>query len=450
MSATHTYDARGRLAGISEGTLGMFSFGYDPAGRPSSLTRPNGVVTTTSYDDASRATGIETFDGLGGLVHQLLTTRDVRGLPDTQTDQEGVHDYDHDARGRLTAVDHPAGAAFSDEAYTYDEENRRTSTHRDPAMEIVFNDADQLVQDAEYTYAYDPEGRRTSRTHRVTAEVTTYGYNALDQMTSLVEGPDTWTFVFDAMDLRVLVRSEDALGFETYGEAFVYDLRKTVRGSYDTAGVRTASYVAGTGFGEVLAMIDGSGVESYGLRDRLGTTVGWVDGGGGLSFTVRDAYGVRGIAPAGVVPFGYTGHAEDPTGLVWGRARCMAPTTGAWTSEDRDWRESRYGYVRGRSINATDPTGRTTAIQYTLMVGTVSMCVVTAFAYQEAESNASMAAYYRSLAEQAGAGSLHSRVVGGAWRRQAEAHDFASAAALQRADSYGGACLAGIFLFLVP
>ena len=147
----------------------------------------------------------------------------------------------------------------------------------------------------------------------------------------------------------------------------MYDLRKTVRATYDTSGARTASYLAGSGFGEVLAMIDAGGVESYGLRDRLGTTVGWVDGGGGLSFTVRDAYGVRGIAPAGVVPFGYTGHAEDPTGLVWGRARCMAPTTGAWTSEDPVSTESRYGYVGGRPGFLLDPTGRAEAVEVGFM-----------------------------------------------------------------------------------
>ena len=143
----------------------------------------------------------------------------------------------------------------------------------------------------------------------------------------------------------------------------MYDLRKTVRATYDTSGARTASYLAGSGFGEVLASIDGSGVESYGLRDRLGTTVGWVDGGGLLSFTLRDAYGVRALNPAGVVPFGYTGHAEDPSGLVWGRARCMAPTTGAWTSEDPVWKEPRFGYVGGSPSFRFDPTGRVSLVE---------------------------------------------------------------------------------------
>ncbi len=374
MSATHSYDARGRLSGIDEVGLGAFIFGFDAVGRPSSLTRPNGLVTTTSYDDSSRTTGISTMDGLGGLVHELLTTRDARGLPDSQTDQEGTHIYEHDERGRLVGVDHPDGAEFGDESYTYDAENRRTSTHRDRAVEVVFNNADQLVQDVEYTYAYDDEGRRISRTHRVSDEVTTYGYNVLDQMTSLTEAGTEWTFVFDALDLRVLVKSE-VLDLETYGEAFVYDLNGTVRGTYDTSGVRIASYLAGFGFGEVLARVDGPGAESYGLRDRLGTTVGWTDGAGAVAkLTVRDGYGIR-TPPMGVVPFGFTGHAEDPTGLVWGRARCMSPTAGVWTGEDQDYSQSRYTYVGGSPSSALDPTGRASLAELKVKINGIATAV---------------------------------------------------------------------------
>ena len=127
-------------------------------------------------------------------------------------------------------------------------------------------------------------------------------------MTALTEGGITWRFVYDAQDLRA---HDDALGTETYGAAFVYDAQGTVRGTYDTQGVRLTSYVAGFGFGEVLAQVDGSGVATYSLRDRLGTTVGWTDAGGAVSsLTARDSYGVRALPPAGVVPFGYTGHAE--------------------------------------------------------------------------------------------------------------------------------------------
>jgi RHS repeat-associated protein len=340
--------------------------GYDALGRRNRLTRPNGTATTTTYDTAGRTTGTVTTDALDSVVHQILTTYDARGLPDTQTDQEGLHDYQHDERARLTGVDHPAGAEFSDESYRYDSADRRTSSHRDPASEVVFNNADQLVQDATYAYVYDDEGRQVSRTHRVTTELTTYTYNALDQMVALsMDSGIEWSFGYDARDLRVLVKSAVG-GVEAYGEAFVYDGNGTVRASYDTSGVKTASYLAAFGFGEVLGR-DEAGSAGFALRDRLGTTVGWLDQAGGVgSLTARDAYGVRAV-PSKVVPFGYTGHAEDPTGLVWGRARYYAASTGSWKSEDPDATQPRYGYAEGIPSAIRDPSGRGAAIEFSLI-----------------------------------------------------------------------------------
>jgi RHS repeat-associated protein len=134
-----------------------------------------------------------------------------------------------------------------------------------------------------------------------------------------------------------------------------------VRATYDTSGNRTAAYLAGFGFGEVLARVDGA--EEYALRDRLGSTVGWVGQAGLSDLVVRDAYGVRGPT-AVVVPFGYTGHAEDPTGLVWGRARCMAPRTGAWTSEDSIHTEPRYLLASGVPDFMVDADGRSAAVEF--------------------------------------------------------------------------------------
>ncbi len=350
MDATHTYDSRGRLSGIDEAGLGAFGMGYDVAGRMNSLSRPGGVVTTTTYDDADRTVGITTVDALSSVVHAITTTYDDRGIPATQTDQEGEHVYDHDQRGRLVGVDHPAGAEFDDESYSYDQAERRTSSHRDPLAEVVYDDGDRLLQDATYTYAYDDEGRRTSRTHRTSGVVTTYEYSVLDQLLSLEEGGERWEFVYDARELRVLVTQEVG-GVEQYGESFVYDLNGTVRATYDTSGSRTNAYLAGFGFGQVLAQADGQ----VALRDRLGTTVGW-NGAGGLELTMRDAYGVRGPV-GGVVPFGYTGHAEDGTGLVWGRARMLDVQRGVWTSNDPAKEEPRTCYVRGRPTYWVDSTG---------------------------------------------------------------------------------------------
>jgi RHS repeat-associated protein len=85
-------------------------------------------------------------------------------------------------------------------------------------------------------------------------------------------------------------------------------------------------------------------------------------------FVVRDAYGVRAELTALVVPFGYTGHAEDPTGLVWGRARYLDTAAGRFLAEDGASREPRYCYVGGRPVMSRDPTGLAEAVQ----VGVIS------------------------------------------------------------------------------
>jgi len=363
-SVTQGYDSRGRLSTVTEAALGTFTFGYDGAGRRATLTRPSGAVTTTSFDDAGQTTDIVTTDGLGAVVHEILTTYDGRGLPDTQTDHEGLHDYTHDVVGRLTAVDHPPGAAFGDEAYTYDAGNRRTSSHRDAAVEVVHDAADKLLQDATYTYSYDLEGRRTGRTHRTTGAVTTYSYNALDQMVELEEGGVTWTYAYDANDLRVLVANDAG-----YGEAFVYDLNGLVRASYTDAGTLRSHYVSGDRFGEALAAVDGSALSLQPMIDRLGTAVVWLDDAGLVTaYVSRDAYGMSASAPAIVLSYGFTGHAEDPTGTTWGRARCYSAASGSWLTEDPVFTEPRYLYANGNPALNTDSTGRMAAVETAKLV----------------------------------------------------------------------------------
>ena len=53
----------------------------------------------------------------------------------------------------------------------------------------------------------------------------------------------------------------------------------------------------------------------------------------------------------------------------------MAPTTGAWTSEDPVWNEGRYGYVSGAPSALTDETGRASAVE-TATLSTALACGV--------------------------------------------------------------------------
>jgi RHS repeat-associated protein len=57
-------------------------------------------------------------------------------------------------------------------------------------------------------------------------------------------------------------------------------------------------------------------------------------------------------------PYGFTGEWwEDEVGLLYLRARWYLPETGTFLSRDAVEGEPPYSYVRGNSVNLTDPSG---------------------------------------------------------------------------------------------
>ena len=50
---TYGYDTLNRLNGLANSSAGSFGFSYDALSRRTSLTRPNGVNTSYSYDSVS-------------------------------------------------------------------------------------------------------------------------------------------------------------------------------------------------------------------------------------------------------------------------------------------------------------------------------------------------------------------------------------------------------------
>ena len=72
-AVNYTYYDADRLIQISQGSS-TAAFTYDPAGRRSTLTLPNGITTSYSYDNASQLTGLSYQLGatkLGDLVYEF-------------------------------------------------------------------------------------------------------------------------------------------------------------------------------------------------------------------------------------------------------------------------------------------------------------------------------------------------------------------------------------------
>ena len=152
VAETYRYDLASELTGmtVAKGTtsLGSLTYGYDAAGRVSSL---NGslaavdlpaAVSTSTYDAANRPT---TFDG-------AAVTTDAAG----RVTSVGSATYTWNSRGQLTGVSAGAVAA----SFSYDASGNRLSRTVNGAKTGYLNDGDEVVQEQ------DAAGTRTADTLR--------------------------------------------------------------------------------------------------------------------------------------------------------------------------------------------------------------------------------------------------------------------------------------------
>jgi RHS repeat-associated protein len=165
----YTYDALGRTTSLSQhGTTGgnavaekLVDFTYNAAGRWNTITRYADLASTDlvatgtyGYDLAGRLTSLTYTKGIITLVDYDWTYNAASQLTQYINSIDGTVDYTNDATGQLTGADYDYQ---TDESYTYDENGNRTNTG------YVTGDNNQLLSDGTYRYSYDPEGNRVAK-----------------------------------------------------------------------------------------------------------------------------------------------------------------------------------------------------------------------------------------------------------------------------------------------
>jgi RHS repeat-associated protein len=312
---------------------------YNAHGQPLTITDPNGVVTTLTYDLrqrlASRQVGNETTTfnyWPTGLLKNLT-------LPDGSYVQ-----YTYDAAHRLTQVSDGAGNSI---AYTLDAAGNRTSENVTDSSNVlhrthsrVFNSLDQLYQDINAagtaavttTFGYDnygnqisssaPLGRNTAsaydalnRLNQITdpaSGITQLGYDANDNLTSVLDprslttsyaysgfgdlttqsSPDTGSTTNTYDSAANLSTSTDARGASS---TYTYDaLNRMTSAAYSLGGsvdqAIAFTYDAGTnGIGHLTGASDANHSMSWSY-DALGRTIGKSQTVAGVTRSVSYAY----------------------------------------------------------------------------------------------------------------------------------------------------------------
>jgi len=96
------------------------SYTYDAAGRVHTVTTPDGVVATRTYDDGGRLTNVN----YPGTADDVSYTYFANGSRHTMTDGTGTTTYAYNANAALTSVQNGNGQTIG---YGYDDASQLTS-----------------------------------------------------------------------------------------------------------------------------------------------------------------------------------------------------------------------------------------------------------------------------------------------------------------------------------
>ena len=249
MSATPR-DADSRLTQVVDPTF-SYSFAYDNMGRLigtttsySFLTGRN-FTTAYTYDKASNRTGFTdpesgsttyAYDtGCGLYLEPARILNRLQTLTPPTAFGTGGFGFSYDALSRRTQMTRPNNVTTN---YAYDNLSRLTSVLHQLAGSTI----------AGATYTLDNAGNRTSKTDNRTGVTSTYGYDAIYELTGVTQGTTTTeSYTYDPVGNRL-----SSLGVSPY----------TVNTSNELTSTPNATYTYDNN-GNTLTKTDSTGVTQY-------------------------------------------------------------------------------------------------------------------------------------------------------------------------------------------
>jgi RHS repeat-associated protein len=398
-TATYTWDSRNRLTAIHHATMGDVAYEYNANGQKTSVTLPNGIVCSYSYDQNGRLIELDYRKPNNDQLFLEQLTYDPRGNITQRVDTEGTHSYQYDWLDQLTRADYPGGA---NETFTYDPSGNRTSlTTPGGTTDYFVDDADQLTATAgpgtteAVVFLWSPNGELESQLASGQTTPTSYFWDTRSMLlaVSLPSGQVlTYTYL-----------PEQWLGWRltaptTAGvEHFLWDqVSGNTLADLDEGGSFRRTFLDGPGYDQHAASytVATSAVHTY-LADHLGSVVKLTrpDLTDAATYTYAAFGSPRSWNDGGTGnTFAFTGREYIPAlGLQYNRARWMIPTAGVFLSADPAVRpgvvsyadingggvvslsterdsddsvgeQSLYEYASNSPITLHDPTGRNPAL----------------------------------------------------------------------------------------
>lgn len=359
---TYVYDDGNRLISLTS-PAGTFTYRYNGAGRRESLSYPNGIVTSYSYDDAGGLTGL-THSAADTTIASFAYELDKAGNRTRRTARE-AEQYLYDTVYRLLTL-----TSSNPEAFSYDAVGNRQAGPGGKDVDSLYNAGNQMIQGRKLSYRYDGNGNQTSRiVPSATDKSWTQTWDNENRLVKVekVKGTESKrvTFSYDPMGRRIgkqVTAVKDGIA-KVSSWTYVYDNDDVaVEILIDEAGAVTKTlYTHGGGVDEHLAL-QRNQESYYFLADGLGSVVSITDKNKNVVQSYEyDAFGVSKPSSTFINAYTFTGREWDKeTGLYYYRARYYDPMEGRFISKDPIGFKggiNLYGYVQNNPINLRDPSG---------------------------------------------------------------------------------------------
>jgi RHS repeat-associated protein len=348
LSATYTYSARNQLTASSRYSdssattlVGTSSYGYDDAGRVTSITHKDAATPTPNTLDAFNYT----YDGAGRVATETST------LGPSRT-------YSYDAAGQLT------GDGTNN--YIWDAEGNRVATG------WTTTTGNLLTSDGTWNYSYDAEGNQIQKIIPSTGEQWNYYYDNLNRLVKAEHKPSSSgsvdqriTFKYDVFGNRI----EKAVGVSSPTIThFAYDLNGNAWADLD--GNNSNALLMRRLYADAVDAVfarSGTAANStaWYLDDRLGS-IRNIAGNTGSLIDHRDwdSFGkmTNETQPSNGDRYGWTSREADAElNDQYSRARRYNPSTERWTTQDsagfNAGDSNLYRYVNNVPTELLDPAG---------------------------------------------------------------------------------------------
>ena len=206
-TTSFTYDVRGNLITTNDPRNNVTMLAYDNAGNINRSTDAEGRITEFAYDPMNRLIRVLDPDG-----QQTNYGYDPKGnLTQVIDAKNQTTTFTYDQRDRLSSSTNPFG--FS-ESFAYDGNGNLTHTTNRNGQSITFN--------------YDPLNRLISKSRppsstEVGPQVTTFGYDSVENLTSVADPDSTVTNLYDLAN-RLTSTTASMLSMPARTISYGYDL----------------------------------------------------------------------------------------------------------------------------------------------------------------------------------------------------------------------------------